>query len=89
MGYDVSCEDLITRILQVQKDKNYVIFTAAGNEKIIALIGLQMCLAFEIVGKIMRVIALAVACHFQGQGIGSALIQKAEKYANENNIHPF
>ena len=33
----------------------------------------------------MRIIALAVACHSQGQGIGSALIQEAEKYANENN----
>ena len=34
----------------------------------------------------MRIIALAVAHHSQGQGIGSALIQEAEKYANENNI---
>lgn len=86
LGYDVSCEDLKARILQMQKDKNYVILTAAHEEKVVGFIGLQICLAFEIEGKVMRIIALAVARHFQGQGIGSALIQEAEKYANENNI---
>ena len=86
LGYDVSCEDLTARILQMQKDKNYVILTAAHEEKVVGFIGLQICLAFEIEGKAMRIIALAVARHSQGQGIGSALIQEAEKYANENNI---
>ena len=86
LGYDVSCEDLKARILQMQKDKNYVILTAAHEERVVGFIGLQICLAFEIEGKAMRIIALAVARHSQGQGIGSALIQEAEKYANENNI---
>lgn len=86
LGYDVSCEDLKTRILQMQEDKNYVIFIAVDDKRIIGFIGLQICFAFEITGKIMRIIALAVACYSQGQGIGSALIQEAEKYANENNI---
>lgn len=86
LGYDVSCEDLKARILQMQEDGNYIIFTAVDNKKIIGFIGLQMCFAFEIKGKIMRIIALAVACHSQGQGIGSALIREAERYANENNI---
>ena len=86
LGYDVSCEDLKARILQMQKDKNYVILTAAHEEKVVGFIGLQICLTFEIEGKAMRIIALAVARHSQGQGIGSALIQEAEKYANENNI---
>lgn len=86
LGYDVSCEDLKARIFQMQEDKNYVIFTAVDNGKIVGFIGLQMCLAFEITGKVMRIIALAVSRHFQGQGIGSTLIQEAEKYAKENNI---
>ena len=86
LGYDVSCEDLKDRILQMQEDKNYVIFTVVDDKKVIGFMGLQMCLAFEIKGKVMRIIALAVARHSQGQGIGSALIQEAEKYANENNI---
>lgn len=86
LGYDVSCEDLKARVLQMQEDKNYVILTAVDEEKVIGFMGLQICLAFEIKGKVMRIIALAVARHSQGQGIGSALIQEAEKYANEKNI---
>lgn len=85
LGYDVSCEDLKAQILQMQEDKNYMIFTAVNNEKIIGFIGLQICLAFEIKGRAMRIIALAVARDFQGQGVGRALIQEAEKYANNNN----
>ncbi|MGF0033356.1 GNAT family N-acetyltransferase [Bariatricus sp. SGI.154] len=86
LGYDVTCKDLETRIMQMQEDENYIIFTAVDNEKIIGFIGLQMCLAFEVEGKIMRVIALAVARDFQNQGVGSCLIQKAEDYAKENNV---
>lgn len=86
LEYDVSCEDLKAQISQMQEDKNYVIFTAVDNKKIIGFIGLQICLAFEIKGKVMRIIALAVTCYSQGQGIGSALIQEAERYAKENNI---
>lgn len=86
LGYDVSCEDLKARIMQMQEDKNYTIFTAVEDKKIIGFVGLQMCLAFEIKGKVMRIIALAVAHDFQRNGIGRALIQEAEKYANENDI---
>lgn len=86
LGYNVSCEDLETRVSQMQEDKNYVIFTAVEDKKVIGFIGLQTCLAFEITGKIIRIIALAVACHSQGQGIGSVLIQEARKYVIENNI---
>ena len=63
LGYDVSCKNLETRISQMQEDKNYVIFTAVDDKEKIGFIGLQMGLAFEITGKIMRIIALAVACH--------------------------
>lgn len=70
----------------MQEDKNYVIFTAVGNQKTIRFMGLQIGLSFAIKGKIMRIPTLTVAGHYQGQGIGSTLIQEAQKYASENNI---
>lgn len=51
LGYDVSCEDLKARVLQMQEDKNYVILTAVDEEKVIGFMGLQICLAFEIIRK--------------------------------------
>lgn len=86
LGYDVSCEDLKTRISQMQEDGNYIIFTAVDDEKNVGFVGLQISLAFEIPGKYMRIISLAVARDSQRQGVGSALSQEAEKYANENSI---
>lgn len=86
LGYDVSYEELKTRILQMLEEKNYTIFIAEENKKVIGFIGLQMCLVFEITGKVMRIIALAVASDFQGLGVGRALIKEAEKYANENGV---
>ncbi len=86
LGYNVSYEDLKSRVLQMQEDNNYMIFSAVDNKKVVGFIGLQICLAFEFSGKIMRIIALAVSHDFQRRGVGSALIKEAEKYANENNI---
>lgn len=86
LGYRVSCDDLRTRIAAMLKDQNYRIFTAAEDTKIVGFIGLQTCLAFEIHGKILRITALAVAGDFQNQGIGSALIHRAETYAREQEI---
>ena len=63
-----------------------MIFVAVENEIIIGFIGLQICLSFEITGKIMRIIALAVASAFQDQGVGGILIHKAEQYANQHDI---
>lgn len=86
LGYAVTCEDLKMRISQMLEEKDYLIFVAVDDEKIIGFIGLQVGFALEITGKVMRMIALAVACDFQGQGIGSALVEEAEKYAQGNGV---
>lgn len=72
--------------MQMNRAGNYMVFVAADCEKVIGFIGLQTGLAFEYDGKVMRIIALAVAHDFQNQGIGGALIQRAEEYAEEVNV---
>lgn len=86
LGYAVTCEDLKMQISQMLEEKDYLIFVAVDDEKIIGFIGLQVGFALEIMGKVMRMIALAVARDFQGQGIGSALVEEAEKYAQGNGV---
>ncbi len=85
LGYYVSERELQTRIEKMLNSKTYLIYVATEVENIIGFIGLQICLTFE-AGNIMRIIALAVSKDFQGRGIGSALVQTAENYANENHI---
>ena len=75
LGYCVTENDLAIRINQMQKDKNYCIFVAENDNKVIA---------FEFSGKVMRIIALAVKKDYQRQGIGKKLLQTAENYGTEN-----
>lgn len=86
LGYNVAENDLVIRINQMQKDKNYCIFVAENDNKVIAFIGLHIGLAFEFSGKVMRIIALAVKRDYQRQGIGKKLLQTAENYGAENQI---
>lgn len=84
LGYNVAENDLAIRINQMQKDKNYCIFVAENDNKVIAFIGLHIGIAFEFSGKVMRIIALAVKRDYQRQGIGKKLLQTSENYGAEN-----
>lgn len=68
LGYDVSCDELANRIEEMCKDENYCIFVAVENKQVIGFIGLHIGLAFEISGKLMRIIALAVSHKYQKMG---------------------
>ena len=69
LGYCVTENDLAIRINQMQKDKNYCIFVAENDNKVIAFIGLHIGLAFEFSGKVMRIIALAVKKITKGKAL--------------------
>ncbi|MFR2768807.1 GNAT family N-acetyltransferase [Thomasclavelia ramosa] len=65
LGYDVSCEKLVNRIENMCKDENYCIYVAVEDKQVVGFIGLHFGLAFEISGKLMRIIALAVSYKYQ------------------------
>ena len=80
LGYSVSASDLEDRIAQMQNDENYQIFIAFDGKSVVGFIGLYLGLAFEISGRVMSIIALAVSRKHQCFGIGTALVQKAESF---------
>ena len=43
------------------KDENYCIYVAVEDKQVVVFIGLHFGLAFEIFGKLMRIIVLAVS----------------------------
>ncbi|MDV4150180.1 GNAT family N-acetyltransferase [Clostridium sp. AL.422] len=86
LGYNVSIEDFQNRIMQMQKEGNYFIFVALENNQVVGFIGIQISLAFEIPGRIMRIIALAVSEKYQKKGIGRRLIQEAEEYGKTKQV---
>ncbi|WP_316345323.1 GNAT family N-acetyltransferase [Clostridium sp.] len=86
LGYKVSIEDLKNRIMQMQEESNYNIFIALQNNQVVGFIGIQISLAFEISGKIMRIIALSISEKYQKQGIGRKLMQAAEEYGKMKQV---
>jgi ribosomal protein S18 acetylase RimI-like enzyme len=86
LGYSVDEKDLTVRINQMIENENYCIFVSEINKKIVGFIGLNIGLAFEFSGKVMRIIALAVKEEYQNHGIGKQLLLLAENYGIENQI---
>ena len=86
LGYSISAHDLDDRITQMQKDGNYQINVATKNGSIIGFIGISMGFAFEIPGRVMNIIALAVSARHQGSGVGSALMRMAEDLGRANHV---
>ena len=68
------------------KDENYCIYVAVEDKQVVVFIGLHFGLAFEISGKLMRIIALAVSYKYQKMGVGKNLIKYNEKYAKNHNV---
>lgn len=86
LGKNVSVETLEKRIDKMVTDDNYKIFVAEINNEAVGFIGVHLGLAFEIDGKVMRIIALAVKEEYQNNGIGTALVKTAEEYAQNNGV---
>ena len=86
LGYDVPLEQLEKRIRAMEQEKGYFLFIAAEKGQVAGFIGLHAGLAFELPGRVLRVIALAVDPAGQGQGIGSALLRQGERLAAQHQF---
>ena len=86
LGKNVSVETLEKRIDKMMTDDDYKIFVAEIDNETVGFIGIHLGLAFEIDGKVMRIIALAVKEEYQNNGIGTALVKTAEEYAQNNGV---
>ena len=84
LGKKVNCDELNSIVSDMLSDESYRIFVGELEGEIVGFIGLHFGLAFEISGKVMRIIALAVKEKNQHCGIGTMLIKKAEECAKEN-----
>ncbi len=83
LGKQISVDELSITVSDMLKSDDYAIFVAEQNNEIVGFIGVHFGLAFEIKGKVMRIIALAVKESYQHRGIGTKLLEAAEKSAIE------
>lgn len=87
LGYsEVTLDSVSSRLNLMKENKSYHTFVAAVNNEIAGFIGTVEEIAFEFDNNYLRIIALAVSKPYQGQGIGSSLLNYAEEFANSNGI---
>ena len=86
LGYSCELDKLNARIEKMLSSGNYQIFVACHDDKVIGFVGCVCYLAFEIENEGMKVIALAVSNEYRRQGIGTALLKTAERWAKDNNV---
>lgn len=83
LGYDYELGKQKNKIEAVLNDRSQVIFVACTKEKVIGYIHL---VNYDVIyaDNYKNVMGLAVDCDFKRQGVGTALIKAAEKWAKEN-----
>ncbi len=83
LGYDYDCEKQKRKIEGVLRDPTQALFVACADEKVVGYIHL---VNYDVVyaDNYKNVMGLAVLEAYKRRGIGTALLQTAEKWAKEN-----
>lgn len=88
LGYpSVQLSDIIQAIKEMNKDPNYSIYVAVIEERVVGFVGFMQNISIENGGKCIRILYLAVNNKYQGQGVGTALLNFVEQYANLREIY--
>lgn len=86
LGYNVPLDELNGRINEMISGKNYKIFVACDEEKVIGFVGMVSFIAFEVKNKAAKITALAVSQEYRRKGIGSNLLNTVENYCKSQDV---
>ncbi|MBM3115943.1 GNAT family N-acetyltransferase [Jeongeupia naejangsanensis] len=84
LGYPSTDCEMQTRLGQLDKAGGYGALVAEIDEQVVGLIGLSLGLSLDQDGAHARIIALVVAEHCRGTGIGQVLLAAGEAWAHEH-----
>lgn len=88
LGYaDTDYNSFISRLDEMELLDAYSIFIAVKDGEIVGFVGLQKGIAFELDSKYFRIIAFAVNSKYQGQGIGTQIIDYVQHLAEQNGVN--
>ena len=81
LGYPSSIKNVSERLSRINSSKCYNTLVAEVDRKVVGFIGLCKLYAYEFDGEYVRIIALVVNEQYRGKGIGTKLLESAEKWA--------
>jgi GNAT superfamily N-acetyltransferase len=86
LGYPESLADIRARYVDVAQNPNHKLWVVKRDDQVVAWMHVCASQPSLIVEKVMEVPALVVDEACRGQGIGAALLRKAESWAKENGL---
>ena len=86
LGYSVPLFELEYRINEMLYRRNYRIFVACDENKVVGFVGIVSFIAFEIKNEAVKVIALAVSEEYRHRGIGTNLLKAVEDFCRKNKF---
>lgn len=87
LGYgNSSLKDVCKRLEAIGKRVDYKTMVALCDGRAVGFVGMCKGIAYEMDGEYLRIIALAVESSYQNRGVGTKLIEAAERYARSENV---
>jgi len=87
LGYQqLDIEKLYARLDIMKSDKNHITIVGEEDGKVVGFTGILRCIAYNVDGECIQIIAMAVQKEHQNKGIGSKLLGWVAAYAAQNDI---
>lgn len=83
LGYPSTVSKVSERLSKINSKSCYKTLVADFIGKVVGFIGLCKLYAYEYDGEYVRIVALVVNEQYRGKGIGTKLVESAEKWALE------
>ncbi|WP_245807760.1 GNAT family N-acetyltransferase [Halobacillus massiliensis] len=83
LGYPVSAQEMEQRLPGLLNDPIYQTYVYEEDGHLAGMIGMMYSLAYHTDDSHIRIIAFVVDSAYRGQGIGRALMNKAEKWGQK------
>lgn len=87
LGYPSKPEIMRTRLERIEANPLYHTFVAEEQGELVGMIGIRQLYSYEADEAVTQISALVTKREHQGKGIGKALVQFVEEWAQENGSH--
>jgi GNAT superfamily N-acetyltransferase len=87
LGYPTDTAQMTDRLSPILSHPDYRTVVATLDDRVVGLIGFQLAFRYEESGTYVRILILAADPSASQKGIGSALIEEAERFAKEKGAN--
>jgi GNAT superfamily N-acetyltransferase len=87
LGYPTTLEEFKVRFENISAHPDYRTIVAVANGEMVGMAGLSKNIFYEMNGNYMRILAFVVKKNSRKLGVGKILIEVAESWAREQELH--